>query len=120
MKTLKKFLTDNEILLHIVFSENYNCKYAAEPQSVHFGASRDSVTLHTNIAYFIKSKMSFCTISKSLRHDSAAIIVHLIPILQKVLDENPKITHLHFLSDSPATQYRNKTISALLTCYLVS
>lgn len=120
IKTLKNTLTEKDLLLHIDFSENYNCKYGEEPQSVHFGASRESVSLHTGVWYTKGCHQSFATLSPSLRHDPQAIIAHLKPILKKVLREKPQIDHLHFLSDGPTTQYRNKMMFALLTTYLVS
>lgn len=42
-------MTENEIIIHIDFSENYCCKYDKEIQSVHFGPSQTHVTLHTGV-----------------------------------------------------------------------
>lgn len=50
-------------------------------------------------------KKSFCTISEDLQHDPTAIFCHLEPILETYSNQ---IKSLHFLSDSPATQYRNR------------
>lgn len=44
IKKLKRTLKKTELFLQIDFSENYLCKYACEPQSVHFGASREQMT----------------------------------------------------------------------------
>jgi len=44
---------------------------------MHFGGSRPSVTLHTEVAYSRDFKQSFCTIPESQRHDAAAIAAHL-------------------------------------------
>ena len=120
IQKFERSLTENDELLHVDFSKNYNCKYADEPQAVHFGASRQSLTLHTGVWYTKGSKQSFCTISDSLRHDPPAILAHLIPIFRVIFDGNDSITHVHFLSYGPTTQYRNKTTFALLTTYLVS
>lgn len=51
LKNLKKSLTEKDVLIFIDFSENYACKYAIEPQSVHFGASRENISLHTGVWY---------------------------------------------------------------------
>ncbi|KAI8423498.1 hypothetical protein MSG28_012611 [Choristoneura fumiferana] len=48
---LKRKLTQNEVLIHIDFSENYCCKYNEEIQAVHFGGARQQVTLHTGVLY---------------------------------------------------------------------
>lgn len=108
---MKNKLKENEILLHVDFSENYSCKYAKETQSVHFGASREQITLHTGMMYHKTKKQGFCTFSKSLRHDPSAILAHLeLPLNHYLNTICNEITTLHFLSDSPSTQYRNKKI----------
>lgn len=115
MKRLKENLMETELLFHIDFSENFNCKFAEEAQSVHFGASRDQITLHTGMVYGKDFEEAFCTLSKSLQHDAFAIIAHIKPIIQKYLDKFPSVTVLHFLSDSPSTQYRNKTMFSMIS-----
>jgi hypothetical protein len=104
LKTLRSNLTTNEIYIHIDFSENYLCKYNREIQSCHFGANRQQLTLHTGIVY--PEKSSFCTISEDLHHDATAIWAHLMPVLSKYVTA----TSVHFVSDSPSSQYRNKAM----------
>lgn len=114
IKTLKNNLTVQEACLHVDFSENYALKFAEEVQAFHFGGSRQQVSLHTSVAYthnftsgFV-TPISFCTVSNCLRHDAPAIWAHLVPLIQHVIEVNPLIETLHFLSDSPSSQYRNK------------
>ncbi|XP_063233360.1 uncharacterized protein LOC134537058 [Bacillus rossius redtenbacheri] len=119
MRNLKTHLDDSQLVMHVDFSENYACKYASETQSVHFGASKEQITLHTGVMYTAGGiKESFCTLSKSLRHDPYAIAAHLTPILDKYLKQFPTVSRIHFLSDSPSTQYRNKTMYALISYYI--
>ena len=103
---LREQLKVNECALLIDFSENYATKYAKEVQSMHFGASRNQVTLHTGMYYTADSKKSFCTISDNNRHDPAAIWAHLRPVLT-ILKNRGCIDTIHFISDSPSTQYRS-------------
>lgn len=124
INSIKKNLSDNEILCHIDFSENYVCKYNCEIQSVHFGSSKPQITLHTGVLYH-KDKQtlqtvptSFCTLSKSLRHDPAAICCHLEPIIAEMKNQVPDLKTIHFLSDGPATQYKNKKMFYLMCSYL--
>nr|CAI5864957.1 unnamed protein product [Callosobruchus analis] len=90
-------LKENEIVLHIDFSENYCCKYFEEIQSHHFGGSRRQVTLHTGV---------MCRNNNS--YDPAAIWAHLHPILTEKKIQNPGVTAIHFFPDGPTTQYRQK------------
>lgn len=120
---MKNNLVDGEIFMQIDFSENYCCKYANEIQSVHFGASRQQISLHTGVYYYrcpdtqkVNSR-SFCTFSENLRHDASAICAHL----QKMLDlivSSCTIQKLHILSDGPSAQYRNRYMFYLYTQYL--
>ena len=124
MCDMRDHLQHNEVLVVIDFSENYATKYDREIQSVHFGAARKQITLHTGVLYFnagnersdsesgkksdIRST-SFCSVSDSLRHDPAAIWAHLMPLLQLIKERHPSVDTVNFQSDGPTTQYRNKT-----------
>ena len=108
-KALKETLSDDSCIIHIDFSENYSCKYATEPQSVHFGASRNQVSLHTGVLYrHMQPPLSFCSMSENTRHDPSAIWAHLHPILEDLKSSNPNIKTVHFMSDGPTTQYRSR------------
>nr|CAI5839685.1 unnamed protein product [Callosobruchus analis] len=114
---LKKKLKANEIIVHCDFSENYSMKYAEEIQAFHFGGARQQITLHTVVVYTkYESETvpeSYCTLSESLNHGPAAIWAHLRPILTNYTQNG--INTIHFLSDSPATQYRNKEMFCFIT-----
>ncbi|CAH2008898.1 unnamed protein product [Acanthoscelides obtectus] len=102
-------LKSDEIVLHINFSENYSCKCFEEVQCHHFGGSRKQVTLHTGVMYTKTEEedkptiMSFCTNS----HTSMSIWTHH-PVISNLKTVLPNITTIHFFSDGPATQYRQK------------
>lgn len=100
-------LKENEALIHIDFSENYTCKYHKEVQATHF--IKEQTTLHTGVLYRKnKDPMSFCTISPDNQHNPEAIWAHLHPILNYIKDTDQNVTTIHFFSDGPTTQYRQK------------
>ncbi|XP_022819027.1 uncharacterized protein LOC111353248 [Spodoptera litura] len=107
IKKLKSMLTEEDALIHMDFSENYITKYSQEIQAFHFGGSRTQISLHTVVVYLKDTTKSYCTISTNVSHSPAAIWAHLNPIFNAL---PPQIKHLHFLSDGPVTQYRNKTM----------
>lgn len=117
IRNVKANVTQHEVLLHFDFSQNYACKYSSEVQSFHFGGNRKQVSLHTSVLYYnptgdaIKHK-SFCTLSESLRHDPSSICAHLDPVITKLKELVPNLKKIHFLSDGPSTQYKNKTCSS--------
>lgn len=108
----KDSLSQQEILLHCDFSENYVCKLGEEVQALHFGASKRQISLHTAVVYAKYQNelqaTSFCTISPNTNHSPGAIWAHLIPILNMIKEKYPEVTTLHFYSDGPTTQYRQK------------
>ncbi|KAI8442439.1 hypothetical protein MSG28_005952 [Choristoneura fumiferana] len=109
---LKRKLTQNEVLIHIDFSENYCCKYNEEIQAVHFGGARQQVTLHTGVLYLRDNDgvrpRTFCSLSNNNRHDTMAVWAHLVPVFEWLKIQNLKINRIHMLSDSPVNQYKNK------------
>lgn len=113
LKMLKESLSAKDAIVHMDFSENYACKYSEEIQSFHFGGSRMQLSLHTVVVYLQKSTRSYCTVSTNLSHNVPAIWAHLQPVLEE-LPHN--IENIHFLSDGPVTQYRNKLMFYILAC----
>lgn len=116
MRELKEKLQENDLVLHVDFSENYGCKLNTEIQSFHFGGNRNQVTIHTVVAYTKTAIQSFATISKSLRHDERAVWAHLQPVIEDLqMQHDTQFESLHLISDGPVTQYRNKA-----NCFLMS
>ncbi|CAH0404767.1 unnamed protein product [Chilo suppressalis] len=122
IQNVKQNMSTTEGLLHIDFSENYNCKYGQEVQSAHFGGSKAQISLHTSVYYNTNlespnnliDSTSFCTVSENLRHDPVAICIHLISIIKRIKELSPNLQTLHILSDGPLTQYRNKSMFFLI------
>ena len=109
---LKGSLCDDECMIHIDFSENFTRKYFKEIQNVHFGSSHCQATLHTGVIY-VRTETdfkptSFCTISNSKQHDPCGIWTYLDPVLKVIKQNYPHVTKVHFFSDGPTTQYRQK------------
>lgn len=115
LRGLKENLREDEVILHIDFAENFQCKYNSEVQAVHFGDSHHQVSLHTGVAYTWKDVKSLCSISSSFRHDPSAIWAHLTQVLTYLREQHPTATTLHVVSDGPTTQYRSKKNFFLLT-----
>lgn len=121
LKNAKERLTYEECILHCDFSENYATKLADEVQSLHFGGSRRHITLHTAILYYFDCSeiekyktQAYCTLSENNRHDAAAVWAHLVPLLRFIERNAPQVKHLHIISDSPSSQYRNKKVFYLI------
>jgi len=113
-RPLKETLTEDEVCLHVDFSENVSCKLNSEVQAFHFGGSRKQATVHTCVVYTAHGCQSYATISSSLRHDERAIWAHLEPVLKDVRERsNPPPTTLHVMSDGPVSTGIKKTSISL-------
>ncbi|WAR24274.1 hypothetical protein MAR_037943, partial [Mya arenaria] len=110
LKKLKETCKDDELIMHVDFSENYQSKLTEEIQSMHFGGSKRQISIHTGVAYVHNKTISFATISDTLSHAPPAIWAHLQPIILNLKDTYPRLKKLHMISDGPTTQYRCKTI----------
>ena len=119
VRDIKNKIEPNECILQIDYSENYNCKAAVEVQGMHFGASRRQVSLHTCHCTLKRSTSRelytkcFCTLSDDSRHAPSAVWAHLHPVLLEL--KNMGVDIIHFISDGPTTQYRNKTNFLLMS-----
>lgn len=107
---LHSSMANDECLIHIDFSENFSCKYSNEIQSVHFGSSHQQATLHTGVIYVGGNQEPTCftSISPSKHKSPAAIWEHLKPAMDYVQTTYPEVSVVHFFSDGPCTQYRQK------------
>lgn len=104
-----KNLDDHTVAIHIDFSENYATKMCTEIQAMHFGASRSLITLHTGLIYYSNhDPLPFCSISANNYHGPEAIWEHLKPVLNYIRDQYPTVDTVHFFSDGPTSQYRQK------------
>ena len=67
-------MKDDELLIHIDFSENYVCKSLKEIQESRYGASKRQLTIHTGVYYTSSTEkpVSFVTVSDSLQHGPAS------------------------------------------------
>lgn len=108
-KESKTKIKSNEAVIICDFSENYNCRYSNEIQGMHFGSSHNQITLHTGVVYVKDQEpISFCTLSPCNEHNPYSIWAHLTPVINALKLHFPTINKIHFFSDGPTTQYRQK------------
>ncbi|CAG4910899.1 unnamed protein product [Colias eurytheme] len=118
--SLKENLSPSEAIIHVDFSENYKCQFSREIQAVHFGGSKQQISLHTSVLYYfdvnqVKVTKCYATASTNTRHDAAAVWAHLMPLLEFIQKHAPSTTTLHVISDSAGSQYRNLKMYFIIT-----
>ena len=112
MKRLKEILPNNNVLVQMGFADNYKCQSQDEIQSPYWNTTQ--VTIHPAVVYYkdddnLKHK-SFVFVSDEPGHDAStvyAILKKLIPEIKIII---PDLKMVHYWSNSPTSQYRNKSI----------
>ena len=109
-RQLRKQMKSNEALVHVDFSENYIAKLANAVSSYHYGASQHQISLHTGVYYVGANSFpyTFCSVSDNLEHGPPAIWAHLNPVIEHIKTMHDDVDVLHFFSDGPTSQYRQK------------
>ena len=96
IRGVKENLKQDELLIHIDFSENYSCKRGEEVQAAHFG-NRSQVTIHQGVCYRPGSPANgFVTLSDDKRKSADAIAAHVNAILIDLsVDSVKKVRKIH-------------------------
>ncbi|KAL3842133.1 hypothetical protein ACJMK2_020181 [Sinanodonta woodiana] len=112
MRRLREHLPENEVVVWMDFAENYGCVSLEEIQSAYWNAT--SISLHTMVVYSKAGNdtkiQSYVAVSDVLSHNSTAVYTILKKLVNVLKTGNPDLRVIHYLSDSPTSQYRNKTM----------
>ncbi|KAK3108272.1 hypothetical protein FSP39_004647 [Pinctada imbricata] len=118
-KKLKEILPMNHAICHMDFAENYACSIAEEVQSAYINKS--AVTLHPVVIHTRNTEnqdvqhKSIVVDSDELVNSDAtvfAIIKNIIPEVKSILQN---VQTIHYMTDSPTTQYRTTQFFSVIT-----
>jgi hypothetical protein len=114
---LKENVPANEVIIQMDFAENYCCKTMGEIQSAYW--NQTPVTIHPVVVYFVDGEgklqhKSIAIISDELSHSTTTVCAFSDALIPKVLSAVPNITQIHYWTDSPSSQYRNKTMFTII------
>ena len=115
IKAMKESLPKGHVLIQMDFSENYICQSMEEIQSAYWNAT--AVTLHPSVMYFNQengdgslNNTSIVFVSEVLHHNAAMVVTIIDKMVAKAKETVEGLKGVHFWTDSPTSQYRNKTI----------
>ena len=114
---LKETLTKTECTVQVDFAENYVRHYLEEICSAYY--SKEQVTVHPAVIHIngeLKHK-SLAVLSDKMAHTIASMFAFLKAIVGWIKQNLAHIQHIHYLSDSPTSQYRNGTIFTLVSLH---
>lgn len=116
VKELKQRLPDGHIVVQMDFAENFTHQAPEEIQSAYWCQTQTS--LHPAVAYYMSDgklqHKSYVFVSAELSHNSSAVFTimkQLMPELQLLVNN---LAVVHYVTDSPTSQYRNKYIFYLI------
>ena len=124
LSQLKNGLKQGEVYILVDFYHNYILKYNSKMQSAHFGASKKQASLQSGAVYYKNNLnelkcLTFASISDCLRRDAATAWAMLEPVFELLKRMEIKLKGIHFQSDGPTNQYKNKT-NFFLFCYVLT
>ncbi|XP_076109458.1 uncharacterized protein LOC143078484 [Mytilus galloprovincialis] len=111
-RTYKELRDEDHILVQMDFAENFACSSADEVQSAYWNGT--VVTLHPVVVYFkensdtLKHK-NFVYVSDDLGHNFGAVYAFIKDIVNEMKAAVNDIKMVHYWTDSPSSQYRNKS-----------
>ena len=112
IRRLKQSLPPHHVVLHMDFSENNSCKTLEEIQSAYW--NQTSVTLHPIVVYTDSGHQSYVFVSDDLNHNASAVVTFVKKIIEDVKALIPEVECIHYWTDSPTSQYWNRSIFHLL------
>ena len=106
-----------ECTIQMDYAENYNCVYQDEIGAVHY--DRNQVSLHPMVIHYrddtdTLQHISIVGVTEERSHTIATTMAFIQSIQIKVKAILPKLNTVPCITDSPSSQYRNKTVVALL------
>ena len=57
-----------------------------------------------------KNLQSYVAVSDALSHNATAVYTILRKVIPMIKEQYPELRKVHYLTDSPTSQYRNKTV----------
>lgn len=114
---LKRNLTPAEATVQIDFAENYVCKFQQEVSGAYY--SKVQVTVHPVVLHFKTPEgklahKSVVILSEETAHKATTIFAFLKSFVRWLKGAMPQIKQVHYLSDSPSSQYRNASIFRII------
>lgn len=110
---IKEVLPMNQAICPMDFAENYTFGFADKIQSAYF--DKNSVTLHPVVVYTkdeteneVKHK-SLVLVSYELSYTSSTVFAIMKQVVTEVKSILPNVEMIQYMTDSPTSQYGNKT-----------
>jgi hypothetical protein len=111
---LKKHQPNNDVTLIMDYSQNFTTTSHREVQSAFF--TRRQISIFTAVAYVgQQAPISFAIVNDDTKHAKEQVWFYSKIIIEHLKQINPNISHIAFVTDGCASQFKNKdSIASLL------
>ena len=117
LKANKELLPAHHMIVQMDFAENYSCRSLDEVQTAYW--NQTSVTLHPVVVYFRTDEKlmhkSYVIVSDEMGHSASTVCTFLDAIIPELKQIDPQLKKIHYWTDSPSSQYRNRFIFYVLS-----
>ena len=117
---LKETLMPNEVTVQLDFAENYVCNFSAEVSSAYYSKQQ---TIHPAVINYKEAPLtnlqhkSVVLLSDENDHTAPTVFAFLKKLIAWIRDNFKDVTSIHYISDSPTSQYRNCSIFKILSVH---
>lgn len=109
LKIMKSELNDSTIILHVDYSENFSIAVQDEVQSAYY--KRKQLSIFTAVAFVGQlNTVSFAIVSDDTKHQKEQVSYYIQIIIEMLHSAFVALTHILFVSDGCAAQFKNKYI----------
>ena len=110
VRLLKSTLPSDHAICHMDYAENWPTSFFEEIQSAFFG--KDQITLHPMVVYTklqeILDHKCYVGVTEVTDHKFPSTLAFLMELIEHIKLSVPDLKHLHLVTDSPSSQYRNR------------
>ena len=96
-----------EYSIQIDYAENYSCCYQDEFSAVHY--DRNQISIHPMVIYYQGE------VTDEKQHTIPTTMAFTGALQPRLHQPMLNLQIIHYVTDSPSSQYRNKTVTVLLT-----
>ena len=109
-----------EVTVQIDYAENWAVKYQDEIAAVYF--DKNQITIHPMVVHYKGvgaecdkiCHLSFVGVSSVTAHSVPTTFAFIGALMSELLKLLPELKVVHFISDSPSSQYRNRSMCSLV------
>jgi hypothetical protein len=108
---------DSEVTVQMDYSENFSVIYQDEPSQVFY--DRQLITIHPMVVHYKSpdgnlQHQSFVGVSDVTKHSAGTTLAFICKLIPQIKEMKPEVKTVHYITDSPASQYRNKYVLKLV------